>query len=111
MLEEIKRCCIQPLQIVKEQCKWVFPPREDAEEAPENRLEAGFRVLRLQIQDRLGNSGHRLQLGNEIHHELDIRAERFAQGVPPPTEISLALAQERTHETLERLCQGGVWDV
>ena len=84
MLEEAERRRIQPLQIVEEQRERALLGREDAEEAPENHLEAVPRVLRRQVRDRRLCSDHELQLGNEVHHELTVRTERIAQSVTPP---------------------------
>ena len=111
VLEEVERRCIQPLQIVKEQRQRVLRPREDAEEAPEHHPETVLRVLRRQVRDRRLCPDHQLQLGDEVHDELTIRAQRLAQGVPPPAELRLAPAQQRAHQALEGLGQGGVRDV
>src|SRR5467141_2749642 len=92
MLEEVERCCIQPLQIVKEQGERVLLAREHPEEAPENHLEAVLSVPRRQICDRWLFPNHELQLRNEVDNELAIRTERLAQGVPPPAKLLLALA-------------------
>ena len=48
-LEEIERCCIQPLQIIEEQRERVLRPGERAEEAPEHQLEAVLRLSRRQV--------------------------------------------------------------
>src|SRR5207302_9573206 len=110
-LEEVERRRIRPLQIVEEQRERVLPAREDAEEAPENHLETVLRVLRRQVRDRRLCPDHHLQLGNQVHDELTVRAQRLAQGVPPPAELRLALAQERADKALESLSQRGVRDV
>src|SRR5437899_8364581 len=101
MLEEVERCCIQPLQIIEEQGERVLLAREYPEEAPEYHLEAVLRVLRWQVRDRWLFPDHELQLGNEVDHELTIRAQRLAQRVPPPAKLLVALAQERADEALE----------
>src|ERR1700694_677012 len=111
VLEEVERRGIQPLQIVEEQRERVLLPREYTEEAPEDQLEAALRVLRRQVRDGWLFSDHELQLGNEVHDELAVRAQRFAQGVPPPANLYLALAQQRAHKALEGLGEGGVRDV
>ena len=95
VLEEVERRRIQPLQIVKEQRERVLLPCEYAEEPPEHHLEAVLRFLRWQVRDRRLFSDHQLQLGNEAHDELTVRAQRLAQGVPPPAKLRLALAQKR----------------
>src|SRR5712672_1666303 len=111
MLNEVERCCIQPLQIIEEQRERVLRPGEYAEEAPEHELEAVLRVLRRQLRDRRLFPDYELQLGNEVHDELSIWAQRLAQRVPPVAKLGLALAQKRAHKALEGLCQGGVRDV
>jgi len=66
VLKEVERRCMKPLQIVQEQRKWVFLPREYAEEAPEHHLKAVLRVLGLQVRHRWLSSDHKLQRGNEV---------------------------------------------
>jgi hypothetical protein len=65
VLEEVERRCIKPLQIVEEQRERVLLPREYAEKAPENHLEAVLRVLRRQVRNRWLSPDHELQRGNE----------------------------------------------
>src|ERR1700681_20948 len=109
MLEEVERCCIQPLQIIEEQRERVLLAREHREEAPEHHLEAVLRVLRRQVRNRRLFSDHEFQLGDKVDHELTIRAERLAQRVPPPAKLLLALGKERADKAPEGLAQGRVW--
>ena len=111
MLDEVECRRIQPLQIVEEQRERMFLAREHAEEAPENHLKAILGVLRRQVRDRRLWSDHELELGNEVDDELAVRAQRLAQGVPPPAKLGLALAEKGPHEAAEGLGQGGVRDV
>ncbi len=60
VLEEIERCCIQPLQVIEEQRERVLLARELPEEAPENHLEAVLRVPRRQVGDRWLFPNHEL---------------------------------------------------
>src|ERR1700692_2287756 len=92
MLEELERCCVQPLQIIEEQCERVFLAREHGKEIPENHLEAVLRLLRRQGRDRWLFPNDELQLGNEVQDELPIGAQRNAQSIPPPAKLVLALA-------------------
>src|SRR6266576_180230 len=78
VLEEVERCCIQPLQIIEEQRERVLVASEHPEEAPENHLEAVLRILRRQVRDRSLLSNHKLQLGDEVDDELTIRAQGLA---------------------------------
>src|SRR6202163_620493 len=107
MLDKVERSCIQPLQIIEEQRERVLLAREHAEEAPEDHLEAILGVLRRQVRDRRLGSENELQLGNEVADELAVRAQRLAQGVPPPAKLGLALTEKGPHETPEGLGQGG----
>ncbi len=111
LLEEVERCRIEPLQIVEKQCERVLLAREYAQEAPEHQLEAVLRLLRRQYRDGRLCSDHELQLGNEVHDELTVAAQCVAQGLPPPAQLLLALAQKRAQEALEGLSQGGIRDV
>jgi hypothetical protein len=74
VLEDVKRRCIKPLQIVEEQRERVFLPREYAEQAPEYHLEAVLCFLRRQVRDRWLFSDHKLQRGNEVDDELTVLA-------------------------------------
>src|SRR5258705_7420390 len=111
MLEEIERCCIQPLQIIEEQRERMLLAREHPEEAPEHHLEAVLRILRRQVGDRRLFPDHELQLGNEVDDELTIRAQCLEQAVPPAAERLPALGEERADEALEGLAHRRVWDV
>src|ERR1700731_1509397 len=111
MLEEVERCCIQPLQIVKKKRERVLLAREYPKEASEHHLKAVLRVLRRRVRDRWLFPNDELQLGNEIDHELTIRTQRLVEGVPPPAKLSLALAQERADEALECLAHRRVWGI
>ena len=51
MLEEVERCCIQSLQIVKKQRERMLLARENPEETTEDHLEAVLRVLWRKIRD------------------------------------------------------------
>ena len=111
MLDEFERRGVQPLQIIEEQRERVFLAREHAEEPPENHLKAVFGVLRRQVRDWRLCSDNELELGNEVDDELAVRAQRLAEGVPPPAKLRLALAEKGPDEAAEGLGQGGVRDV
>src|SRR6202034_1355696 len=52
VLQKVERRRIQPLQIVKKQRERMLLPREYAEEAPENHLEAVLGIIWRQVRDR-----------------------------------------------------------
>ena len=85
--------------------------REYAEEAPEHHLEPVLCVLRRQVRNERLFPNDQLQLGNEIHHELTIRAQGIDQGGSPAAKLLLALGEERADKALEGLAQRRVWDV
>src|ERR1700694_2573655 len=51
ILEQVKRCRVEPLQIVKEQCEWVLGPREYVDKSPEYQLKTALRVLWRKLRD------------------------------------------------------------
>src|SRR6476469_564681 len=91
VVQQIERRRIEPLQIVEEEGERMLLAREHAEETPEHHLEAVLRVLRRQVWDRRLRSDHELQLGNEVHDELTVRAKRLTQRVAPAAKLRLAL--------------------
>ncbi len=50
-------------------------------------------------------------LGDEVHDQLPVRAQRLADGVAPAGDFGVARAQDVAHEALECLGQCGVRDV
>ncbi len=82
VFEEIEGGRVEPLQIVEEERERVLRPGEDAEEAPEDRLKAAPSVVRREVGDRRLPPEDDLELGDEVHDQLAIRTERFAQSVP-----------------------------
>src|ERR1700716_233882 len=111
MLEEVKRCCIQPLQVIEEQCERMVPVREHTEEASENHLEAVLCILRREVRNGRLFPDDELQLGDEVHDKLAIRAYRVLQRVSPLVYLRFALGENLIDEGLEGLCQGRVGDV
>ena len=64
MLEEFKGRCIQPLQIVEEQCQRALRPGENPHKPPEHQLEAILRVLQRDLRNGQLFSYNKLQFGN-----------------------------------------------
>src|SRR5262249_41051153 len=73
ILEQIERCCVEPLQIIEEQSERMVRPCEYANEPPENQLKAPLRVLQWKIRDWWRFSDDKLQFRDEIHHEPSVR--------------------------------------
>src|SRR3984893_10293936 len=74
VLEEVERRCIKPLQIVEEQRERVLLPREYAEKAPENHLEAVLRFVRRQVRNRWLPPDNKLQRRNQVNNKLSVRS-------------------------------------
>ena len=110
ILDQIERGRVEPLQVVKEQGERMLP-RERADEAPKYQLEAALRILRRKFGNRRLLPDDELQLGDEVHHELTIRTERFADGIAPTVQFGFALRQNRTDQALERLRESGIRNV
>jgi hypothetical protein len=111
MLEEVKRCRIQPLQIIEEQCERVLLASERSEEAPENHLEAVVRILRREVGNGLLFTDNEFDLGDKVDDELAVRAYRVPQRSPPLLHLRFVLCEDLTDEGLEGLRQGRVRDV
>src|SRR5271167_1845137 len=111
MLNQFQSRQIQPLQIIKEQHERMLCPSEYAEESSEHCLKTPLLFLWREFWDRQLFSDHELQLRDKVNDELTVRAERLAQGIPPPAKLWLTLAQKRADKGLEGLDQGGVRDV
>src|ERR1700756_2130358 len=74
---QVQRRRIQPLQIVEEQGKRMFRPREYTEESPERQLEATLRVFRRQVWNGRLFPDKEFQLGDEFDDELAIGTQSF----------------------------------
>ena len=111
ILHQIERRRVEPLQIVKEERQRMLRPGEDAEKPPEHQLEAALRLLRRQLRDGRRFADDQLQFGNQIDHELGVRAQRLAQGVAPAGQLGLAQAQQGADQALKGLRQRRIGDV
>src|SRR5262249_7050874 len=91
--------------------QWMLRPREDRQEAPEDQLEASLRVLGRQLGDRGLATNNELQFGDQIDHQLPVRAKRLAERITPSGQLAFALSEERTHQIRKGLRQRGIGDV
>src|SRR6202020_1646145 len=66
VLQQVERRRIQPLQIVKKQRERVLVPREYAEEAPKNHLEAVLGIVWRQVPDRRRLPDDQGKLRNQV---------------------------------------------
>src|SRR5258708_16068638 len=73
-IHQIQRSRVKPLQIVEEE-RYGMLPREHANKSTEYQLEATLRISRWKFWDRLLLADDELQFGDQIHHELTVRAD------------------------------------
>src|SRR5262245_29179948 len=69
VLQEIERCCIKPLQVIEEQSKGMFRPREDADKPAKHELETSLRILGRKLGDRWRFPYDVLQFRHQVDHE------------------------------------------
>ncbi len=86
-------------------------PGEHAEQPAEHQLEATLRVLRRQLRHRWLRADQRLERGDEIDHELPVRAQCLTQRLAPTAELRVALAEKRSNEALKSLGESRIGDV
>src|SRR6202034_4789769 len=79
ILNQIERCRVEPLQIVEEQGQRMFLC-EYADKSTEHQLEAALRILWRKLGNRWLFSYDEPQFGNQVHHELSVRIQRFTKG-------------------------------
>src|SRR5260370_25680142 len=111
MLEQFKCGRIQPLQIVEEQCEWVFLARKHAEEAPEDHLESILPILWWQLRDGWLRSDNELQLGNKVDDKPAVWAQRLPQRLAPRRKGRFGFAEQRPDQVLKGLCPRRVGNV
>jgi len=74
VLEDVERRRIQPLQIVKKQARGVSFRAKTRRKRRKTIWKRFFASCDGQVRDRRLSSDHELQLGNEVHDELTVRA-------------------------------------
>src|SRR4030095_16797881 len=111
ILQQIKRCRVEPLQVVEEKRQRVFPPGEDTDEPPKHQVEAPLRVLWRKLRDWWLVSDDELQLGDDVDHESSVRPLRVPKGVAPTAQLRVTLAEQRPDEALKSLRERRIRDV
>src|SRR5262245_25470443 len=111
ILEKIKGCRVEPLQVVEEQGERMLRSCEHADKSPEHKLEAALRILGWKIRNRRLVSDDECQFRNEVDNEQRVWAECLLNGIVPDAQLLFPLAQERTDKTLKRLRQSGIRNV
>ncbi len=111
IFQQIQCRRVQPLQIVEKQSQRMLRLREYADESTENQLKTALRILGRNFGDGWLFPNNEPQFRNQIHDQLAVRIQCFAQGIAPFAQLCLALAQKRTHKALKCLRQSGIRDV
>jgi hypothetical protein len=111
MLEQLEGRRIQPLEIVEKNSERVLLAGEDSQKGSEHHVKTA-----LGLRGGEGCNGwlladDELELGNEAHNELAIRANGLLNRLLPTLDPCLALAQDLANEDPERLSQCGVRDI
>src|SRR5262245_10828135 len=103
IIEQIERCRIEPLQVIKEQRERMFRPREYADESAEYELEATLRVLWRKLGDWWLFSDDELQFRDQIHDEQSVRIQCLTKRFTPSAQFGFALTQKRADKALKCL--------
>jgi hypothetical protein len=99
------------LKVIEEKRERMLGARENSDETAKRRLKPALFVLRRERRQRRLRADHELELGDQIHEQLPVRAERFLQGVAPAAHLRGRLAEDQAHEALEGLGHGRVRDI
>ncbi len=110
-LEQFESGGVEPLQIIEEQSERVLRASEHAEKSPEHHLESILLVVRRKGGDRRLFADDAGKLGNQIDHELGVRAERLQQSVAAAAQFRVVFGKDAADHALKRLRQGRIRDV
>ena len=81
----------------------MFPTREHRNEALPHALKSGFGLRGRERRDGWLSPDQSFELGDEAHDELAVAAQRLADLLSPAAHLRVALRQDLTNQTLERL--------
>src|SRR5256885_1379309 len=93
VLDQFEGRAIQPLQVVEEQRERVLRACKHAEKTPEHQLEPILPFLLRELRNRRLLADDESQLGDEVDHELAVRAKRIEQRGAPLAHAHLAFAE------------------
>src|SRR6266478_5659612 len=111
VLEQVEGRRVEPLQVVEEQHERMLLRGDDAEDPSEHHLESVPRLLRRELRYGRLLADDELDFRNEVRNQLPVRAERASDGIAPPTELGVALAQDRTDDAPQGLREGRIRNV
>jgi hypothetical protein len=99
---------VNPLKVIKEKNQRMFLSGEYAEKPSENRLEPLPRFLRGNLRDNRLRADDEFKLGDQVHDELPVWFDGFADHVAPMPKLLFALSQDLMDKGLEHLAQCAV---
>jgi hypothetical protein len=107
MRQQIQGGTVEPLEIIEKQREWP-PTRERGDKAAQYHLEAKLRVVWRKVWHRRLTADDQPERGDQVHHQLTVGAKRLLNGIPPATQVRLALCQDVLDEASERSHECGV---
>jgi hypothetical protein len=111
VLEQREAGRIGPLQIVDEEREGALLVGEHPDEAPEHEAEPSLRLGRRQLGNGRLRADEELQLGDHVHHEPCVGAQRWPESLTPVANPLLALQEHVQHQLPEGLHDRGIGDV
>jgi len=111
VLQQLEGRGVEPLEIVQKDDERMLRSSEYAQKGSEYHVKTclGFRGWKL--HNRRLSTDDELELGDEVHNELPIRANRLMYRVSPTLNLRLAFAQDLASQGAECLRQRGIRNV
>src|SRR4051812_33031958 len=98
VLDQVERCCVEPLQVIEEQHQRMFRTCEYADKSSEHEVEAALCLPRRNLGDRRLFSYDQLQFGDQVDDKPAIWDQGLMKGSTPACQLGVTLAQQRPHE-------------
>jgi hypothetical protein len=101
VLEQLEGRSVEPLEIVKKDDERMLLIGEHAQKGSECHMKTGLRFRGWKLRNRRLSTNDELDLGDEVHDELPIRANGLAYRTSPTVDLRLIFAQG----------QRGIWNI
>ena len=102
IFEQIERGGIEPLQIIEEERQRMLRASNDADEPPQDQLEAALRILRRKIGDRRLFADDEIPVRDELDDQQPIRTQGLAQRIAPVARVPLRSCSKSAGLDFER---------
>ncbi|MDR3385553.1 MAG: hypothetical protein P4L92_00755 [Rudaea sp.] len=103
--DEIQGCIVEPVNVIEKKDQRMRLGREDGQQPSDQRLETELRFHGRQVRHLRLHAEHQFQFGDVTDEEFALRADSFAQHVPPVVQLAIALAQDALEQGAYRLHQ------